>query len=738
MKTIILSILIWFLSVYSSNATLIFGKKPTKEINFKETSSKKNDNEADNNFLSLLSKSIKNPHIQNIQEATAINMIKLHVSSTANSYSDEIYVNFTSTATENQGVTKWFSMLADAPSLYSVKNGSFFTINTLPFFTDNLIVPVSFIAGINGNYTIIASEINSFTTTTYIYLKDLKTNYIQLLNQNAIYSFTGLTNDNPNRFQLIFSLTLSGWLGNVSSDWANSANWVNGSQPILSDNIIVNSWASRQPHITSNATSPAICNNLIINSGSSLTIDAGKALTVNGSLINNAGISGLLMKSDANGTASLINASTNINASAERYIANDNSWHFISSPIANQVIKPNFAPIIVNQSFDFYKWNPTIPLSGLPWINIRDNNGIYASGFDNFETARGYLVAYSSSYSGSAIHSFDGYLNSEDQLINISHGINNYNLIGNPYPSALNWNDPGLLSNAIQTLGTIPAIWIWNQSTGNYGVYSNGNGTNLVSNVIAPHQGFFVNSISNGILNIPASAKIHPGNHNFLKETPSNTIKLHVSSTANSYSDEMIVNFSNTATPNQGVVKWFSMIAEAPSIYSVKNGVNYSINTLTQITDNLAVPVYFKAGVNSIYTINASELISFDTSTSVYLKDLNSNVITDLKLNANYTYPSSTTDSTYRFQLIFKLNYLGTSTNILTGFHIFSYDNVIHINTNEFIKKILIYNTMGQIIKYIDNKNENTSVNMNKYPQGYYIVRVITNNNAYSEKVFLK
>jgi hypothetical protein len=679
------------------------------------------------------------PENQDVLNTNVVNLIRLHVSTTANTYSDEMIVNFNSSATPAQGVVKWFSMFADAPSLYSVKNGINYTINTLVAVSENLIVPVSFIAGVNGSYTISAGELNSFTTTTYIYLKDLKTNYIQALNQNASYTFTGLTTDNYARFQLIFALAPCGWLGNNSTDWSNAANWVNGLQPTISDNIILNAWAANQPHITANATSPSICNNLHINTGASLCIDAGKALTVNGTISNNAGNSGLILKSDATANASIIHNSTNVNATVERYIAKDNSWHFMASPVANQVIKPNFAPVISDLTFDFYKWDETTPITGLPWINIRDVNGNYTPGFDNFETARGYLVAYSNAYNGNAIHIFNGILNSGNQTIPVTFGINNYNLIGNPFPSAMDWSNTNLQSNVSSTLGFNPPIWIWNQSAGNYGVFANGSGgTNSVTNVIAPHQAFFVLAIANASLSFPNSARIHPGNQNFLKTTYSNLLKLHVNSTINTYSDEMIVNFDSTASPDQGVIKWFSMIPEAPSLFSVKNGNKYSINTLAALTDNLMVTVGFMAGVNATFTINATELNSFENTTTIYLKDLKTNTTTDFSQNSSYTFSAVTTDSVNRFQLQFKLSPAGIIKNDIQSASIYSNEHTVYINTAEPVQEVIIYNSLGQIIKTIKSTGCNHIINMKENQSGCYIVKVVCAKNVYSEKVIIK
>ncbi|MFZ4740320.1 MAG: T9SS type A sorting domain-containing protein [Bacteroidales bacterium] len=525
--------------------------------------------------------------------------------------------------------------------------------------------------------------------------------------------------------------SLSGSLAPIASvanggNWSVGASWDLGHKPNTSNGTI---------SINSNPATPLVVDanisttqNLVINTGKALTVNAGKTLAVAGSF------------TIKDGGSYINNGSGPTSGTVERTIAKDNSWHFIASPVDGAAIKPNFAPTAVDATFDFYRWNQAESNNypGVPWENIRNNSGAYASGFDNFEIGRGYLVAYSPSYSLSATHNFVGTLGNGDKTVAVGYNTaNHYCLLGNPYPSAINWDNATLQSNALASLGSLPEIRIWNSNAGQYGVYSNGAGVNDASNIIAPNQAFFVKAIAANNFIIPNAARVH-GTQAFLKSTSSDLLKLKVSSTANAYTDEMVVRFDANAT-NDGVTKWNSLIATAPSLYSVKNNENYTINTLTAVNSNLVVPVGFKAGVNGMYSITASELNSFSTPTYVYLKDLaNNNTITDLNSTAMYSFAATTTDNADRFQLIFALSPLSISNNVKENTNIYSYDNTIYINSNESIKQIDVYNTLGQLIKTFENKSGSVVVNMNGNSEGYYIVKVITNTNVYSQKVLVK
>ncbi|MEI9934375.1 MAG: hypothetical protein WDM71_05880 [Ferruginibacter sp.] len=63
----------------------------------------------------------------------------------------------------------------------------------------------------------------------------------------------------------------------------NAANWCSGVVPTATTNVTITSGATRMPFISSNA----VCNNLTINSGATLTTTLAGTLSIAGSLTNN-------------------------------------------------------------------------------------------------------------------------------------------------------------------------------------------------------------------------------------------------------------------------------------------------------------------------------------------------------------------------------------------------------------------------------------------------------------------
>src|SRR4030043_1680138 len=102
-------------------------------------------------------------------------------------------------------------------------------------------------------------------------------------------------------------------------------------------------------------------NTLTIASGSKFTIDPSKSVTVTGTLTNSEGNTGLVMQSDATGTASLIHNTDSVPATVNRYISGSaEAWHFISSPVSAQGISGEWIPSGTygnGTGYDLYVWD---------------------------------------------------------------------------------------------------------------------------------------------------------------------------------------------------------------------------------------------------------------------------------------------------------------------------------------------------------------------------------------------
>ena len=137
------------------------------------------------------------------------NMLRLNVQ--AENYSDECIIAFNAEATDgfdnNFDAYKLFTETL-SPKLYSISSDIKQAVNVMKEIEGNETVPVHFTVGIDGNFTMHISGIESFPADLPIYLEDKQDNVFQDLRENADYNFTGTVLDEQDRFVIHFSSPL--------------------------------------------------------------------------------------------------------------------------------------------------------------------------------------------------------------------------------------------------------------------------------------------------------------------------------------------------------------------------------------------------------------------------------------------------------------------------------------------------------------------------------------------------
>ena len=447
------------------------------------------------------------------------------------------------------------------------------------------------------------------------------------------------------------------WLGATSTSWNEPSNWCGG-VPGTSTNVVIPSPPTNQPHVD---ITGGVSHDLTINSGAALTIDAANALTVSGTLTNSAGNSGLLIKSSSSGTASLIHYTDSIPATFERYITgHDSAWHFLSSPVASQVISGNWLPSGTyggtgGTGYDLYLWDE--PKSCWKYILNTKWDSLNTRG-NYFNVARGYLYSVQTS---NPTKMFAGKLNNGSVSYPLKYAstdatLKGFNLVGNPYPSSIDWQASGWTRTALVTSGSGNDMWIFNPSSQNYGVCnsaSGSSGTNGVTRYIAPMQGFFVRAAGVGTLGMTNAVRTH-SDANAWKGAQLNpdVLSVVVQSERDQTADEVRILFRYPAN-EKGAAKLFSPVTTAPSLYLTAAGAKYTVRYLTDTVAYPQVPVHFKPGADGTYSLS----VNFEPGAFkiVLLEDLQKKVVQDLTTQSSYRFSSLKTDAANRFVLHFAL-----------------------------------------------------------------------------------
>ncbi|MCF8369598.1 MAG: T9SS type A sorting domain-containing protein [Bacteroidales bacterium] len=518
-------------------------------------------------------------------------------------------------------------------------------------------------------------------------------------------------------------------VGEVSAqpgNWSANDTWMDGTVPVSSDDVAI-------MHDVIVSATGAVVNDLYIYSGKSLSIGPNSNLSVYGTLTNNGT---LTLESDNTGSGSIIESS-GVQANVERYISSTTGpgglpgWHYISSPIS-ALTSDVFSGIYLME------WDePTEVWSFIEELGVNLNPSLY-----------GYGVWANT---GSTV-TFSGQLNTGPQSINLTNTAgtlgppendpSGFNLVGNPYASSLDWDVPDGSGWTRSSSNVALSIYYW---TGvQYASYVfGGPGTNGGTNVIPPHQGFFVKctSTSGGSLSVNNGARIHSST-SFYKSIKEIEDQITFRAFGNGYSDEFIVNLNDEASsafdPQFDAYKLMGD-DQAPQVYSFSSDVvKLSINSFAQITDFKIMPVGFKVGVEGMYEISLTSINGFN-GIPVYLEDLKENKVINIKANSNYKFYASPQDNSERFLLHFSNNEShfisegGGSDNII----VYTRDKNIIIQNDEMgIHKVNVYNILGQEI--YSGKLTNTYLEVEVAEKGNYIVKIFNNKRITSKKVFVR
>ncbi|GAA4359315.1 hypothetical protein GCM10023185_25850 [Hymenobacter saemangeumensis] len=245
-----------------------------------------------------------------------------------------------------------------------------------------------------------------------------------------------------------------------------------------------------------------------------------------------------------------------------------------------------------------------------------------------------------------------------------------WQLLGNPYPSPINWDSVRLHNGLVNIDNALYVFKSTGPYVGNYSSYVNGIGLNGGGPVLPVAQGFFVRTSTPG-----ASGQVTFRNIDRLT-TPTAPafqrqaagadarpqLRLRLSG-ANASPDETVVYLQAGATAS-GTDRAFDAPklnnpGAAISLASLMNGPQnapLAINGLPELSLNgpaTRVPLLLVAPVAGAYRFQVAELSGFAASTSITLVDHATNTSTDLRLTPAYAFTAAQAGSIAgRFELV--------------------------------------------------------------------------------------
>ena len=590
-------------------------------------------------------------------------------------------------------------------------------------------------------------------------------------------------NDSSNKPTWYFESYISEsflWDGFSDSNWENPDNWISNSTmslPRTGDDVVIDLSDSQR---TGNDITPILptgiytYNNFRIKTNNNFDLQTDSELKIEETLTNsgtfelnstsNITVKGTLentgtftLKSDANNTGSLIveGAINNIGTiNIERYLNDPAKWQLVSAPTNNETV----------MIFKGHYLNEYLEAQGI-FKGIRSTSEKLIGG-------KGYVAKLDwGSTNGTAdkpnpiifckdepnYSDINITLDITDDDINNSgaHVSNTYfdlpvgfQLVGNPYPSNLDWNavyNYGNNSSNITSYLYFYADGI-NSSDPDHStpvkegwqVYKAG--TASVDSLISLGQGFgvvTVDNLSSKTITIPTSARTHNTTANiFHKKQKTANDYLEISVISGNVIDKATIHFNENASSN------YDSEFDAYKIKAFNNSPVISIIA----DDNQRLAVSEMPNTEDV-KLDFNMRVSGDVTFICKAKDF-SNVVLEDKLEGRFIdilntpysfyYTNEQTDAN-RFVLHINKESLG-NIEIKNDLKIYSSGNIIFINSISELNKasLRVFDMSGKIV--IDKKLENSLSNriISNLKDGIYIVKISSNNRVTTSKIIIR
>jgi hypothetical protein len=505
-------------------------------------------------------------------------------------------------------------------------------------------------------------------------------------------------------------------------------------------------------------TSAILFNNLTIAAGSTTTIStAGQSLKgillSNGTLNSNSFITLLSTSAqtaliDGSGTGQV-----NGNVTIQRYFSSGFGYKYFSSPFQAATVNEFSDDINLNaSSTTFYKYDENRTASG--WVNYKVETNVLAP-------LQGYAINFGSVNTPDTID-VSGVVNNGNlscTLYNNNRAITRgFNLLGNPYPSPIDWYaSSGWIKTNIDD-----ALYFFKASTtdqygGHYSTFIKGiSSDGLASNIIPTMQGFFVHVTDGtypvtGTIQMNNNVRVINQSQPFIKGKQERSLLGLSASFSNNLGspDICIVYFDPKATNTEfdgqlDALKLLNTDLSIPNVYIVTpNGTKISIKALHYVTDTVyIVPLGLKINKPGDIIFKINDIEGSFSEMRVTLFDKVTGRVQDLLNNQEYMISLGIGEYLNRFYL----NLSNSITDLQNNpsrpdlFSIYYSKGVLKANINSLQGgegSLIVYNLLGQALLihkvYKDGYHE---INM-CLKDGIYIVIFKSGTKRSSRKIFI-
>ncbi|MDD3195823.1 MAG: T9SS type A sorting domain-containing protein [Paludibacter sp.] len=437
-----------------------------------------------------------------------------------------------------------------------------------------------------------------------------------------------------------------------TGNWSAIERWSTGVVPSTSASVFIDGAAT--------VASAAEVAGMTITTNNSVVVDAEQAFTVTGTLTNNGN---LTLKSGATLLTNAVDGSGS--TTVEQAYAAGRNWWYVSSPVAgatSNVFTPDAGSLnkvgkYVEDYLNDGNSETTIPYYSEPFAAASSTPLIAGTGY----------VAWLSSTDGGT-YSYTGTLPNngtyaiEATRTETTAAKRGFNLIGNPYPSYLNWNAAYTDElNPAQHLRN--AIWFrtFNGTNMVFHTYGDGDAVPEASSpLIAPLQAFWVKASTDGSTGMITFKNTHRQHYtagaNPLKVIAADArprLRLVVSN--GTASDETLIvgkSYASNGLDSYDIEKMSNDNVTIPEICSLVENQEMVINSVKDMNDGNVVLLGFRTGTAGDFTLSVSQLENIDTR--VMLVDQLTSTEMELTEGTNYSFTSEVINNSERFSIEFR------------------------------------------------------------------------------------
>ncbi len=400
-------------------------------------------------------------------------------------------------------------------------------------------------------------------------------------------------------------------------------------------------------------TSVAQFNNITVSSGSTTTVvtsgqTLSRILLSNGTLNADGNIT---LLSTAVQTALIDGSGTgqvNGNVIMQRYLPSGFGYKYFSSPFQAATVNEFGDDMDLGASFpSFYRYDESRTTSG--WVSYVNPAGV-------LNPMEGYAVNFGSS-AVPITADVTGVANNGTLSLTLYNNNNTYtlgfNLVGNPYPSPIDWD----AASGWTKTNIDDALYYFKASTtdqygGTYSTYISGvSSDGLATNIIPSMQGFFVHVTDGsypvtGTLGMDNSVRITDLTHSFIKSGDNESkplIRLTADFTDDSSpADPTVIYFDNKADTGfdskLDALKLMNTDLNVPNLYSISTDeYKLSINALPYASETpCIVPLGLKIYKSGYITFKIRDIDDEFPEQGIYLSDIVAGIEQDLLPDNEY------------------------------------------------------------------------------------------------------